>query len=44
MLRLDNLRPDGILRWKVEDRQLERFESVMWKASTSKVVAPTYIG
>jgi hypothetical protein len=36
---LDNLRPDGTLRWKVKDRWLKRSGSVMWKADTSKVVA-----
>jgi hypothetical protein len=39
MLRLDNLRPDGALRWKAEDRRLGRSGSVIWKAGTSKVVA-----
>jgi hypothetical protein len=39
MLRLNNLRPGGALRWKVEDRQLRRSGSVMWKVGTSKVVA-----
>jgi hypothetical protein len=28
----------------VEDRQLERAERVIWKASTSKVVAPACVG
>jgi hypothetical protein len=32
------------LRWKAEDRQLRKSESVMWKADISKVVAPAYIG
>jgi hypothetical protein len=41
MLRLDNLRPDGALRWKIEDRQLGRSGSGMWKACNSKVIAPT---
>jgi hypothetical protein len=42
---MDNLRPDrrAVLRWKVEDRQLERPGNVMWQAGTSKVVAPAYI-
>jgi hypothetical protein len=40
MLRLDNLRPGGTLRWKVEDRQLERSGCVMWQVGTSKDVAP----
>jgi hypothetical protein len=44
MLSLDNLRLDGGLRWKVEDHRLERLESGMWKADTSKVVAPVYVG
>jgi hypothetical protein len=39
MLRLDNLRLGGALRWKVEDHRLGRSGSEMWKASTSKVVA-----
>jgi hypothetical protein len=39
-----NLRPSGALRWKAEDRQLERVGSVIWQASTSKVVAPIYVG
>jgi hypothetical protein len=39
MLRLDNLRPGGALRWKAEDHRLERSRSVMWKAGTSKIVA-----
>jgi hypothetical protein len=38
------MRPGGALRWKVEDRQLGRLESVMWKVNTSKVVAPAYVG
>jgi hypothetical protein len=40
MLRLDNLRPGGVLRWKAEDRQLGKSRSEMWKAGTSKVVLP----
>jgi hypothetical protein len=40
MLRLDNLRSGGALRWKVEDHRLGRPENEMWKADTSKVVAP----
>jgi hypothetical protein len=40
MLRLDNLRPSRALSWKVEDHQLGRSGSVMWKVDTSKVVAP----
>jgi hypothetical protein len=43
MLSLDNLRPDGALRWKVEYHRLERLGSVMWKAGTSKVVAPACV-
>jgi hypothetical protein len=39
-----NLRPDGALRWKAEDRQLGRSVSVMWKASTSKFVTPVCVG
>jgi hypothetical protein len=41
MLRLDNLRPGGALRWKAEGCRLGRSGSVMWKADTSKVVAPS---
>jgi hypothetical protein len=37
---LVNWRLDVTLRWKVEDYQLGRAESVMWKAGTFKVVAP----
>jgi hypothetical protein len=36
---IDNLRPSGDLRWKAEDHQLRRSESVMCQAGTSKVVA-----
>jgi hypothetical protein len=43
-LRLDNLRLDGALRWKAEDRQLGRSRRVMWKARTSEVVAPACVG
>jgi hypothetical protein len=42
-MRLDNLRPGGALRWKVEGRRLGRSGSGMWKASTSKVVAPACV-
>jgi hypothetical protein len=35
---------DGALRWKVDDCQLERSGSVMWKANTSKIVAPVCVG
>jgi hypothetical protein len=41
MLRLDNLRPGGALRWKAEGCRLGRSGNVMWKADTSKVVAPS---
>jgi hypothetical protein len=41
--RMVNLRPGGILRCKVEDRQLGRPGSVMWQASTSKFVTPTCV-
>jgi hypothetical protein len=40
MLRLDNLRPGGALRWKVKNHQLGRWGSVIWKVVTFKVVAP----
>jgi hypothetical protein len=40
---MDNLRPGGALRWKVEDYQLGRSGSVMWQARTSKVVAPACV-
>jgi hypothetical protein len=43
MLRLDNLSPGVALRWKVEDRLLGRSGSEMWKAGTSKVVAPACV-
>jgi hypothetical protein len=43
MSRFDNLRPDGALRWKLEDHRLERSGSVMWQAGTSKVAAPNYV-
>jgi hypothetical protein len=39
-----NLRPGGALRWKVEDHWLGRVGRVLWKVSTSKVVAPICIG
>jgi hypothetical protein len=39
-----NLRSSGALRWKAEDHRLGRAVSVMWKASTSKVVASACIG
>jgi hypothetical protein len=41
---MDNLRPHGALRWKVEYRQLGRLGSVMWQAGTSKVIALTCVG
>jgi hypothetical protein len=44
MLRLDNLRLGGALRWKAEDHRLGRLESVMWQADSSKVVAPACVG
>jgi hypothetical protein len=44
MLRFDNLRPGGALRWKVEDHRLGRSESVMWKAGTSEIVALACVG
>jgi hypothetical protein len=37
MLRFDNLRPGGALRWKAEDRRLGRSGSVMWKAAPVSV-------
>jgi hypothetical protein len=40
MLRLDDLRPGGVLRWKAEDHRLGKSRSEMWKAGTSKVVPP----
>jgi hypothetical protein len=39
-----NQRPDGALRWKVEEHRLGRSGSVMWHAGTSKVVASTCVG
>jgi hypothetical protein len=36
-------RPGGALRWKAEDRRLGRAGRVMWKAGTSKVVAPACV-
>jgi hypothetical protein len=44
MLRLDNLRSDGALRWKAEDHRLGRSKSVMWNAGTSKFVSPACVG
>jgi hypothetical protein len=41
---IDNLRPGGALRWKAEDRRLERSGNVMWQADISKVVAPACVG
>jgi hypothetical protein len=43
MLRLDNVIPGVVLRWKAEDCQLGRSEIVMWKASTSKVIVPACV-
>jgi hypothetical protein len=37
---MDNQRPSRVLRRKVEDRWLGRSGSGMWKADTSKFVAP----
>jgi hypothetical protein len=34
------LRPGGTLRWKAEYHQLGRAGRGLWKAGTSKVVAP----
>jgi hypothetical protein len=39
-----NWRPGGALRWKEEDRRMERSESCMWKVSTFKVVASSCVG
>jgi hypothetical protein len=36
-------RPGEALSWKVENHRLGRSGSVMWQASTSKVVASTYV-
>jgi hypothetical protein len=44
MSRMDNLRLDGALRWKVEDRWLGSSRSVMWQADTSNVVALVCVG
>jgi hypothetical protein len=38
-----NWRPGGALKWKVGDCQLERSGREMWKADTSKVVAPACV-
>jgi hypothetical protein len=40
---LNNLRSGGALRLKEKDHRLGRLGSVMWKADTSKVVAPAYV-
>jgi hypothetical protein len=40
---MDNLRPGGTLRWKVEDHRLGRSGSVMWQVSTFNVVAPVCV-
>jgi hypothetical protein len=39
-----NWRSGGALRWKGEDRQMERSGSGMWKVSTFKVVASYCVG
>jgi hypothetical protein len=39
-----NLKSGGALRWKAEDRRLEKAGRAMWQASTSKVVAPASVG
>jgi hypothetical protein len=44
MLRLDNLRSGGALRWKVEGHRLGKSGSGIWKAGTSKVVAHACVG
>jgi hypothetical protein len=44
MLRLDNLRLGGAIRWKAKDHRLGRSGSEMWKVSTSKAVALTCVG
>jgi hypothetical protein len=44
MLMLDNLRPDGALRWKAEYPRLGMSESVMWKVNTYKIVAHICVG
>jgi hypothetical protein len=38
-----NWRPSETLRWKWEDRRLERSESGVWNVGTFKAVAPTCI-
>jgi hypothetical protein len=35
-----NIRPNEVIKWKVEDHWLRRSGSVMWKAGTFKIVAP----
>jgi hypothetical protein len=37
---MDNMRPGRALKWKAEDHWLGRSGSEVWKADTSKVVAP----
>jgi hypothetical protein len=37
---IDNLRPSGVVRCKVEDHRLERSRIGLWQAGTSKVVVP----
>jgi hypothetical protein len=44
MLRMDNLRPGGTLRWKVENHRLGRLGSEKWKAGTSKVTTLACVG
>jgi hypothetical protein len=41
---IDNLRSDEALRWKAEDCRLGRSGRGLWKAGTSKVVAPSCVG
>jgi hypothetical protein len=41
---IDNLRSDEALRWKAEDCRFGRSGSGLWKAGTSKVVAPSCVG
>jgi hypothetical protein len=40
---MDNLRPGGVLKWKVEDCQLERLGSLIWKVGTTKIVSPACV-
>jgi hypothetical protein len=41
---MDNLKPDGALKWKVKGHRLGRSGSVMWQIGTSKVVASSCVG